>query len=383
MNIFENYLTKINSIITENRDFLDLKNFKNLKSVNLEVPPEKFNYDLSTNVSLVLSKENQKDPNTLANEIKKLILKKINHFEKIEIASPGFLNIKLSKEGLAFNINEIFKNKKNYGSKRSNQTFNVEFVSANPTGPMHVGHCRGAIFGDVLSNLLLFNGNKVVKEYYINDYGNQIKNFVESVFLRLREIKYKEKFIINENLYPGNYIKDIAKNIIENNKKIKVDSFEDSFDEIKKLSLKESMHLITEDLKKLGIKHDNFFSESDLIKKDLVNKTVKQLKDMNFVDEGFLDPPKGEPIKNWKKVKRLIFKSTEFGDDTDRALQKNDGSWTYFANDVAYHSDKINRKFDNLINILGADHTGYIKRISAAVSALSNKRVNFIAKFVN
>ena len=124
---------------------------------------------------------------------------------------------------------------------------------------MHVGHCRGAIFGDVLSNLLLFNGNKVVKEYYINDYGNQIKNFVESVFLRLREIKYKEKFIINENLYPGNYIKDIAKNIIENNKKIKVDSFEDSFDEIKKLSLKESMHLITEDLKKLGIKHDNFF----------------------------------------------------------------------------------------------------------------------------
>ena len=184
MNIFENYLTKINSIITENRDLLDLKNFKNLKSVNLEVPPEKFNYDLSTNVSLVLSKENQKDPNTLANEIKKLILKKINHFEKIEIASPGFLNIKLSKEGLAFNINEIFKNKKNYGSKRSNQTFNVEFVSANPTGPMHVGHCRGAIFGDVLSNLLLFNGNKVVKEYYINDYGNQIKNFVESVFLR-------------------------------------------------------------------------------------------------------------------------------------------------------------------------------------------------------
>ncbi len=380
MNIFENYLTKINSIIIENNDLLDLKNLKNLKSINLEVPPEKFNYDLSTNISLVLSKENQKDPNRLANEIKKLLLKKINHFEKIEIAGPGFLNIKLSKEGLAFNINEIFKNKKSYGSKKSNQSFNVEFVSANPTGPMHVGHCRGAIFGDVLSNLLLFNGNRVVKEYYINDYGNQIKNFVESVFLRLREIKYNEKFLIKENLYPGNYIKDIAKNIIENNKKIKVDNFEDSFDEIKKLSLKESMNLITEDLKKLGIKHDNFFSESNLIKKNLVNKTVKQLKDMNFVDEGYLDPPKGEPIKSWKKVKRLIFKSTEFGDDTDRALQKNDGSWTYFANDVAYHSDKINRKFDNLINILGADHTGYIKRISAAVSALSNKRVNLYCK---
>ena len=272
------------------------------------------------------------------------------------------------------------KNKDTYGSKKSNKNYNIEFVSANPTGPMHVGHCRGAVFGDVLSNLLLFNGNKVIKEYYINDYGNQIKNFVESVYLRIREIKFKEKFILKDNLYPGDYIKEIANEIIKNNENLNIENFANCFEELKRLSLQGSMNLIKDDLKKLGIHHDNFFSESDLIKKDLVNKSLTILKTKNFVEEGYLEPPKGETSKNWKKIKRLVFKSTIFGDDTDRALQKDDGSWTYFANDLAYHSDKINRNYDNLINILGADHTGYIKRITAAVSALSNKKVKLKCK---
>ena len=380
MNIFENYLAKINKIILENKLFLNLENIDNLNDVNLEVPPEHFDCDLSTNVSLILAKANKIAPNKLAKDIKNLLLKKVNHFEKVEVAGPGFLNIKLSKEGIILNINEIIKNKNTFGSKQTNKTYNVEFVSANPTGPMHVGHCRGAIFGDVLSNLLLFNGNKVIKEYYINDYGNQIKNFVESVYLRIREIKFNEKFTLKDNLYPGDYIKEIAKNIILNNKNLNVKNFDDCFEELKTLSLTESMNLIKNDLEKLGIKHDNFFSETQLVKKDLVQKSIEKLRDKNFVEEGFLEPPKGEQSKNWKKVKRLIFKSSEFGDDMDRALQKNDGSWTYFANDVAYHSDKINRKFDNLINILGADHTGYIKRITAAVSALSNKKVKLNCK---
>ena len=349
-------------------------------SVNLEVPPEHINFDLSSNVCLVLSKTNKINPNQLANKIKTFLLKDIKHFEIVEIAGPGFLNIKLSSEGLAKNINEIFKNKESYGSKKSNEIYNVEFVSANPTGPMHVGHCRGAVFGDVISNLLLFNGNKVIKEYYINDYGNQIKNFVKSVFLRIREIKFKEKFIYKEDLYPGEYVKEIALDIIKDNKGLDFDNFEKCFDKLKKLSLDGSMKLIKDDLKKLGIIHDNFFSETQLIKKNLVNETVKKLQDRNYVEEGFLDPPKGESSKDWKKIKRLIFKSTKFGDDNDRALQKNDGSWTYFANDVAYHSDKISRKFNKLINILGADHTGYIKRISAAVSALSNNKVKLECK---
>ena len=380
MNIFDNYLLIITKIILKNKDSLNLNNLKNLENVNIEVPPKHFNFDLSTNISLVLSKINKINPNDLAKSIKDLLLKNISHFEKIEVAKPGFLNIKLSKEGIVTNINSILKNRDNYGSKKLNKKYNLEFVSANPTGPLHVGHCRGAIFGDVLSNLLIFNGNKVTKEYYINDYGNQIKNFVESVYLRIREIKFNEKFPIKENLYPGDYIKEIALNILENHKEVKFDNFKDCFEELRKLSLEGSMSLIKKDLKHLGISHDNFFSETELVKKDLVNKTVKILQSKNYVKEGYLDPPKGEPSKNWKKVKRLIFKSTEFGDDLDRALQKNDGSWTYFANDVAYHSHKINRKFDNLINILGADHTGYIKRISAAVSALSDKKIKFNCK---
>ena len=380
MNIFENYLSKINTVILENKNNLKLTILENLDNINLEVPPNHFNYDLSSNVSLVLAKTNKLNPTNLAEDIKDLLLKKINHFEKIDVAGPGFLNIKLSKKGFIDNIKDILENKDNYGSKKSNKIYNIEFVSANPTGPMHVGHCRGAIFGDVLSNLLSFNGNKVVKEYYINDYGNQIRNFVESVYLRIREIKFKEKFISKENLYPGNYIKEIANNIIKNNKSINVKDLSHCFDELKKLSLQGSMTLIKDDLRKLGIQHDNFFSETEIVKKDLVKKTVKQLQNKNFVEEGYLDPPKGEKSKNWKKIKRLIFKSTEFGDDTNRALQKDDGSWTYFANDVAYHSDKISRKFDNLINILGADHTGYIKRITAAVSALSDKKVKLNCK---
>ena len=380
MNIFENYLSKINDIILDNKDDLNLNHTDNLKSVNLEVPPDHFNFDLSTNICLVLSKVNKIDPKNLAKDIKKLLLENINHFEVIEIAGPGFLNIKLSKEGLASNINEIFQNKETFGSKKSNKTYNIEFVSANPTGPMHVGHCRGAIFGDVLSNLLIFNGNKVIKEYYINDYGNQIQNFVKSVYLRIREIRFNEKFIPDENLYPGEYIKEIASNILKNNKEIKISNLDDNFELIKKLSLDGSMSLIKDDLIRLGIIHDNFFSETELVKKNLVDKAVKILQSKNFVEEGFLDPPKGESIKNWKKIKRLIFKSTIFGDDANRALQKNDGSWTYFANDVAYHLDKINRKYDNLINVLGADHTGYIKRISAGVSALSDKKVKLNCK---
>ncbi len=380
MNIFENYLIKINKVVLDNKNTLNLNDLDALDSVILEIPPEQFNFDFSTNIALVLSKKNKTNPSMLANDIKNLLSKSIKHFYKIEVAGPGFLNIKLSKEALVINLNHILKNKDTYGSKKSNNTYNIEFVSANPTGPMHVGHCRGAIFGDVLSNLLIFNGNKVIKEYYINDYGNQIQNFVESVYLRIRELKYKEKFITRENLYPGDYIIEIASNIIESHKDIKFDNFAKSFDNLKKLSLKASMDIIKNDLKKLGIVHDNFFSETEIIEKDLVKNAMEKLKNKNYVYEGFLDPPKGDTSQNWKKVKRLIFKSTEFGDDTDRALQKNDGSWTYFANDIAYHLDKVNRKFDNLINVLGADHTGYIKRITAAVSALSENKVNLNCK---
>ena len=374
MNIFEYHLKEIRDLIIKNTSQLNLNNIENLENISLEIPPEQFNFDLSCNIAMILGKSNKLNPRDLAQKIKKLFLENIINFSNVEIAGPGFINIKLSKVALIKNINLIFKTDKNYGAFKTNKSYNIEFVSANPTGPMHVGHCRGAIYGDVLANLLIFNGNKVTKEYYINDYGGQIKNFIESVFFRIIEIQQEKKFPNKENLYPGEYIIDIAKNIISENKTLDLSNFDKNFDFLKKKSLEASMNLIKNDLKKLGISHDNYFSETDIVKKKLVDKAVTKLKENNYVKEGFLDPPKGESFKNWKKINRLIFKSTLFGDDSDRALQKNDGSWTYFANDIAYHLDKVDRNYNNLINVLGADHTGYIKRIKAAVSALSDNK---------
>ncbi len=380
MNIYKKYKEIIVKIIKKNSKEIGLDNIKNLDNIIVETPPSNFNFDLSCNVSLILAKINNTNPKILAANIKKILLKKSDAFQTIEIAGPGFLNISFNEEILKEIVLDIFKNKKNYGASDEKNKYNIEFVSANPTGPMHVGHCRGAIFGDVLSNLLKFNGNDVTKEYYINDYGNQIKNFTKSVFLRIREKKYNEKFVNDKDLYPGEYIKEISNFIIEKHKDLKFESFKDSYEILSDESLKFSMKLIKSDLEKLGIRHDSFISEKNIIRKDLVNKAIKVLKDNNVVEEGFLPPPKGENNKNWKKIKKLIFKSSIYGDDTDRSLQKDDGSWTYFANDVAYHFDKISRNYNKLINILGADHTGYIKRITAAVTALSKNKVELNCK---
>ncbi len=375
MNIFNSVTKEITSIIVNKKKELALSELNDFKGITVESPPSEFNFDLSSNIVLVLSKINKFKPIELAKKIKEILIKESKYIEKIEIAGPGFLNIKLSNEYIYQYISEIIKINKKYGATLKNKSFNIEFVSANPTGPMHVGHCRGAIYGDVLANLLKFNGNKVTKEYYINDYGNQINNFVKSVFLRIRELKYKEKFVVEKDLYPGDYIIDIANKVISLHPNIKFDNFKTDFDLLSEESLKYSMELIKSDLKKLGIEHDHFFSEKEMVRKDLVNKAIKTLEKNNFIERGFLDPPKGEDKKGWVKTKRLIFKSKLFGDDANRALQKNDGSWTYFANDVAYHSDKVSRGYDLLIDILGADHTGYIKRIKGAVSALSEKKV--------
>ena len=216
MNIFEHHLAEIKKIIISKKNFLKLDQVDNFKGVNLEVPPDHFNFDLSCNIAMVLGKKNKLNPKSLALNLKDIFLNEISNFSEIDIAGPGFLNIKLSKSALLNNINLILDDN-TYGSIDNSESYNIEFVSANPTGPMHVGHCRGAIYGDVLANLLKFNGNKVTKEYYINDYGGQIQNFVESVFLRIIEIKNKKKFPKKENLYPGIYIKDIAEKIIKEN----------------------------------------------------------------------------------------------------------------------------------------------------------------------
>ena len=380
MNIFEIYLNKIQDLILVNSKILKIENNISFLGTLVETPPQKINFDLSSNIALVLAKKTKQSPIVLAETLKKIMLDNLDDFSEISVAKPGFINFRFSTKTYQKLIINILKISNKYGSNNKNESYNIEFVSANPTGPMHVGHSRGAVFGDVLANLLMFNGNKVVKEYYINDYGNQITNFAESVFYRLREIKFKEKFPIKENLYPGDYVIDIANNILKDFKNIDLSDFKKNLEIITKESLKHSMSLIKSDLRALGISHDNFVSEKSLVEKNLVQKSIQILKRKKFVEDGYLNPPKGEENKDWKKTKRLIFKSTLFEDDTDRALQKDDGNWTYFANDIAYHSDKIDRNYNYLINILGADHTGYIKRITAAVKALSDNKTILLCK---
>ena len=383
MNIFDLYLDKIIILIKKLNKEGTLELPESLNGINVDIPPVNFDCDISTNVSMILSKINKKSPTNIANQLISLIEKEDPNIESISVAKPGFINIKFKNVYWNNFIKEIHNNYKNYGVniKEKKQKYLIEFVSANPTGPLHVGHCRGAILGDVISNILIFNKHNVSKEYYVNDYGNQIINFTKSVYFRAREIMYSEKFPLeNTDLYPGDYLIDIAKNIIKNNSSLNFDKFENISKELTILSVSESLKLIKSNLESLGIVHDNFMSETTIVRDKEVEKVITKLKDKNLIYEGKIRAPAGENDDKWIEREQLLFKSTEFGDDKDRALQKSDKSWTYFASDVAYHNNKLDRNFDVLINILGADHAGYIKRITSVVEALSGSKDKLICK---
>jgi len=382
MNIFEQYLDKIKEILSTLSSNGDLILPDSLNGVTAEIPPSKFDSDISTNVAMVLSKINNKSPSDLASILAEKIKKEDKFIEEISVVKPGFINIKFKPIFWTNFIKEVIKNSKSFGTNKNiKRNYLIEFVSANPTGPLHVGHCRGAILGDVMANLLLFNNNKVTKEYYINDYGNQIINFTKSVYYRIREISFNEPFPIdNEDLYPGDYLIDFAQNILNSNKNIDFKNFDKIYQELTSLAINEALKLIKSNLKSLGINHDNFVSEKKIVENQEVEKVVESLQKNKFVYKGKIKAPAGEDDSNWVEREQLLFRSTDFGDDKDRALQKSDGAWTYFASDVAYHKNKLDRKFDRLINILGADHAGYIKRISSSVEALSNSKDRLICK---
>ena len=382
MNIFEQYLDKIKEILSTLSSNGDLILPDSLNGITAEIPPSKFDSDISTNVAMVLSKINNKSPSDLASILAEKIKKEDKFIEEISVVKPGFINIKFKPIFWTNFIKEVIKNSKSFGTNKNiKRNYLIEFVSANPTGPLHVGHCRGAILGDVMANLLLFNNNKVTKEYYINDYGNQIINFTKSVYYRIREISFNEPFPIdNEDLYPGDYLIDFAQNILNSNKNIDFKNFDKISQELTSLAISEALKLIKSNLKSLGINHDNFVSEKKLVENQEVEKVVEFLQKNKFVYKGKIKAPAGEEDSNWVEREQLLFRSTDFGDDKDRALQKSDGAWTYFASDVAYHKNKLDRKFDRLINILGADHAGYIKRISSSVEALSNSKDRLICK---
>ena len=384
MNIYKIYFNYIIELLDKFK--LESKhNFDNseiLKKITLEPPKNNINGDMSTNLAMLLSKSLKLNPKEIANKLKPYILK-LPNIALVDIAGPGFINITLKQSTWSDFIKNMLLNPQNWDKQNigKGQNINLEYVSANPTGPLHAGHARGAVFGDALASLLDEVGYKVIREYYINDAGSQIEKLVESSLLRYDECNGQDIKEIPNGLYPGEYLKDVGKELFKKyGKNLKQNSKEDIFDLVRKVSIEVIMKMIKEDLSKLGVKMDVFTSEKNIISGNLLTDILTLLENKNLTYYGTLDPPKGTDPNTWEKRQQFLFKSSSYGDDSDRALKKSDGSWTYFATDMAYHLDKINRTNGDLINVLGADHTGYISRINAAVNALSNGSITIDTK---
>ena len=345
-------------------------------NITVEPPKDSRHGDMSTNAAMVLSKSVEVKPRELAQIISEALSPK-EIISSVDIAGPGFINITLSNFSWHGLLSTVLMSGVNFGKSGmgSSQKVNVEFVSANPTGPLHVGHTRGAVFGDALANLLAYSGYDVTREYYINDGGSQVDVLARSIFLRYQEAFGKE-VVFQEGTYPGDYLIPIAKALKEKVGDLYLNKPEDNWlPELRNFAVEAMMNLIRSDLDLLGIEMDTFFSEKSLYGGGKIEAALDRLRDNGLIYKGVLEPPKGKKTDDWEPREQTLFKSTEHGDDVDRPVLKSDGSWTYFAPDIAYHFDKISRGFDILIDVFGADHGGYVKRMKAAVSALSSGEV--------
>jgi arginyl-tRNA synthetase len=368
-------VTVLNAMIVQGRlpGDLDLTRFV------VEPPREAAHGDLAVNAAMVYAREAKlhfANPRLLAQEIA-TALKAGADVEGVEVAGPGFLNIRLKPEIFSGVLRAVLASGMRYGAGHAGEKINVEYVSANPTGPMHVGHGRGAVFGDALANLLAFAGHTVTREYYINDAGAQVDVLARSAFLRYREALGEEIGPIPEGLYPGDYLKPVGHALAQHfGAQLAGKAESEWLAPVRRAAIGAMMDLIRDDLAALNIRHDVFFSERQLTSgKDEVAAAVDELRAAGLVYRGRLPPPKGQLPDDWEDREQVLFKSTDFGDDVDRALMKSDGSYTYFASDIAYHKSKIDRGFDVLIDVWGADHGGYVKRMQAAVAALSRSKV--------
>jgi arginyl-tRNA synthetase len=358
----------------------------------VEPPRDASHGHLASNVAMVLAKEGKPhfaSPRQLASEIAGLLAEDPD-VETAEVAGPGFLNIRLKPEVFIRVLREVLALGTDFGrapADRAGRTagkVNVEYVSANPTGPMHVGHGRGAVFGDALASLLAFAGHDVTREYYINDAGAQVDVLARSAYLRYREALGEEIGEIPQGLYPGDYLKPVGAALAKKfGRDLPGQPEEAWLEPIRDAAVDAMMEMIRDDLAALHIQHEVFFSERSLTRGpngDLVAAAIEELRERGLVYEGRLPPPKGAPPEDWEDREQTLFRSTEFGDDVDRPLKKSDGSYTYFASDIAYHKTKIDRGFLNLIDVWGADHGGYVKRMRAAVVALSQGRAKLDVK---
>jgi len=354
--------------------------------VTVEPPRDAAHGDMSTNAAMVLAKDAGRKPRELAETIAEK-LRADALVARAEVAGPGFVNITLRPAAWADTLRAAVRLGSGYGKIDigNGAPVNVEYVSANPTGPMHVGHGRGAVFGDALANLLAFTGFKVTREYYINDAGAQVDALARSAFLRYREALGEKIGAIPEGLYPGDYLKPVGDAIAAEYGDALAKQSETSWLPIvRDRAVAMMMQTIRDDLAALDVKPDVFFSERSLLMsgEDRVGATIEFLRQRGDVYEGRLPPPKGVPAEDWEDREQTLFRSTAFGDDIDRPLKKSDGSYTYFASDIAYHRSKLERGFRTLIDVWGADHAGYIKRMQAAVAALSDRGAELDVKVV-
>jgi len=386
MNVFADVEARVRSALESLKRDGTLPADLAIPAIETEPPRDPSHGDIAVNAALVLAKPAKMKPRDIAEALKGK-LEIFPDVAKIEVAGPGFLNITL-KNGVWHNlVRTILKLGPEYGagSMNSGDNVNVEYVSANPTGPMHVGHCRGAVFGDALANLLAFAGYAVTREYYINDAGGQVNMLARSAFLRYREALGEDIGPIPEGLYPGDYLKPVGEALAKEHGRSLINMPEERWLPIvRSFAIDKMMAMIKDDLAALNIKHDVFFSEASLTSggRDMIKAAVEELRKKGLIYEGKLEMPKGHDDGEWEDRLQTLFKSTAYGDDEDRAIQKSDGSYTYFAGDVAYHYDKLQRGFRHLINVFGADHVGYIPRMKAAVAALSSNTVDLDIKVV-
>jgi len=341
--------------------------------VNVEPPRERGHGDLATNAAMVLAKPAGRKPRDLA-EALAARLEAHDDVTGVEVAGPGFINLRLAESVWYARLAEILKEGRSYGASDlgRGQAVNVEYVSANPTGPLTVGHARGAVVGDALAALLAKVGYKVIREYYINDAGGQVDVLARSAYLRYREALGEDIGEIPEGLYPGGYLKDVGAALARRDGPKWHNAPEaDWLPEVRRFTIDAMMDLVREDLAALGVHQDVFSSERALVEAGGVEEVLKFLEARDLTYTGVLEPPKGKTPEDWEPRPQLLFKATQFGDDVDRPLKKSDGAWTYFAGDMAYHLDKYRRGFPLMINVWGADHGGYVKRMTAGVKALT------------
>jgi arginyl-tRNA synthetase len=379
--LFANVLTRVRAVCAA-----ELGAGADLSRVVVEPPKDPAHGDMATNAAMVLAREAKAKPRDLAEKIA-AGLRSDDLIASVDVAGPGFINLTLKVSVWADALRAVLREGNSYGQSAigAAEKVNVEYVSANPTGPMHVGHCRGAVFGDALASLLQFAGFDVTREYYINDAGAQVDVLARSAFLRYREALGESIGEIPEGLYPGDYLKPVGQALSAEHGDTLLTMPEGGWlPVVRAKAIAMMMEAIRGDLAALNISHDVFFSERSLIDggKDRVGETIDFLRSRGDVYEGRLAPPKGAPVDDYEDREQTLFRATAYGDDVDRPLLKSDGSYTYFASDIAYHKNKFDRGFRNLVDVWGADHGGYIKRVEAAIKAVTSGTASLDVKIV-